>query len=110
VVNAYSELDETGSWQDVDSDTYFDAQGWVKNPGGLTIGDIDEMDVFLGNAGTSERIPYSTDAGATYPRWTYAVEQGGDWVVGATLLITVHYTSALATGEKVVPMTSGLRV
>jgi len=101
VVNAFSELDGTGSWQDVDSDTYFDAQGWVKNTGSLTIGDIDEMDVFLGDAGTSERIPNSIDAGATYPQWTYTVEQGGEWVVGATLRITVHYTSALTAGEHV---------
>ena len=101
LVNAFSELDGAGSWQDVDADTYFDAWVWVKNTGETTVQNIAEMDLFLDSGGSSARIPHATDAGAAYPRWTYAVEQGGAWQVGSTLRITVHYSSALATGEHV---------
>jgi archaellum component FlaG (FlaF/FlaG flagellin family) len=67
VVNAYSELDGSAVWQDTDSDTYFDVWIWVKNTGGVTIHDLDDLDVFVHGRGDSERIPHTSAAGAAYP-------------------------------------------
>lgn len=99
VVNAYSELDGTGAWQDTDADTFFDVWIWVKNTGGATVRDIKEMDVFVHASGTAERITYSTDSGAPKPIWSAVVEGSSDWTVGATVKVNVHYAAALSAGD-----------
>ena len=99
VVNSYSELDGSGTWQDIDSDTYFDVWIWVKNTGAVTIDGLDDLDVFVHHSGTSQRIPHSSDAGAAYPQWHPAVEGGGTWTADSTLKITVHYSAAIGTGD-----------
>ena len=101
IPNAFSELDGSAVWQDTDSDTYFDAWLWVKNTGETTITDIAELDLFVHQGGVSQRIPHSTDAGATYPQWTGAVEGGGSWLAGSTLKINVHYSAAISPGDYV---------
>ena len=101
VVNALSELDGTGAWQDTDGDTYFDLYVWVKNTGGVTIGKAAEVDLFVHSEGIAERIPHANDT-AGYPRWTAAVEGGGGWEAGATLKITVHYQTAITAGDHVI--------
>ncbi|MDA0798904.1 MAG: hypothetical protein O2826_03580 [Chloroflexi bacterium] len=95
VVNALSELDGSGIWQDTDSDTYFDVWAWVKNTGSVTIGDLTDLDVFVHGAGTSERIPHTTDT-AGYPQWSASVVGGGTWVESSTLAITIHYSAAIS--------------
>lgn len=94
-----SELDEGGSWQDLDNDGYFDVWGWAKNMGTATIRDLDDADVFIGRLGTYQRVPHEADAGAAYPRWTAAVEGGGAWLADKTLKITVHYASTLPSAD-----------
>jgi hypothetical protein len=98
VANALSELDGTGTWQDTDTDTYFDIWAWVNNIGSVTLLDIDDLDVFVHTTGTSARIPHTSDAANTYPQWSAAVEGGGEWVVDATLKITIHYSGTVTPG------------
>jgi archaellum component FlaF (FlaF/FlaG flagellin family) len=64
---------------------------WVKNVGSNHINDIEESDVFLGPQGNFVRIPCESVAGATYPRWSYVIENGTEWKTGATIKITVSY-------------------
>jgi archaellum component FlaG (FlaF/FlaG flagellin family) len=97
VVNSLSELDGTGTWQDTDSDTYFDVWMWVKNTGSVTIGDVTDIDIFVHGAGTSTRIPHSDDT-ASYPQWSASVVGGDTWLEGSTLAITIHYSSAVSAG------------
>lgn len=106
VVNALSELDAWGNWQDTDADSSFDLYVWVKNNGGATISKIDGLDVFVFHGGISERIPNAADAGGTYPQWNAEVEGGGDWLVGKTLKITIHYSSALTSGDYTIDVTT----
>lgn len=97
IVYALGELDKNGSWQDTDSDGYFDVVLWVKNVGSSRIIGIDQMDVFFGKAGTFRRIPYVDDAGGGYPRWIYTLENGTEWGSTVTVKVQVHYTSALTS-------------
>ena len=97
VVYATAELDENGVWQDTDSDGYFDVFVWVKNVGSAEITSIDKMDIFFGTEGNFERVPHESDAGAGYPRWSYSIENDTEWKTRATVKITIHYSSALAS-------------
>lgn len=64
---------------------------WMKNVGSNRIDDIEESDVFLGPQGNFGRIPYADEAGSTYPRWSYVIENDTEWKTGATIKITVSY-------------------
>jgi len=97
IVYATGELDTTGTWQDTNSDSDFDITVWVKNVGNARILDVGQMDVFLGRSGTFARIPYVDDAGASYPRWVYALENGDEWENSVTAKITIHYSSTQAS-------------
>ena len=97
IVYAAAELDENGIWQDTDSDTYFDVWIWVKNVGSSRILGVDQTDVFFGTEGDFERVPHSTDAGASYPQWTYVIENGSEWNNTATVKLTLHYSTTLAS-------------
>ncbi len=99
LVNGFSELDATATWQDTDSDTYFDVWMWVKNTGSKTITPFDDLDVFVHSSGTSQRIPHENDAGVSYPRWAGDVEGAAVWLEDATLKITVHYSAGQAAGD-----------
>jgi hypothetical protein len=108
-VYATAELDDSGVWQDTNSNTYFDAFVWVKNVGSVRIIGIDKMDVFFGTDGNFERIPHESDAPASFPRWSYVIENNTEWINTATLRITIHYSSALASDTymvKVITTTS----
>ena len=98
IVNALSELDGGGVWQDTDTDTYFDVWVWLKNSGSVTIYDLSELDVFVHTVGTSTRVPHTGDAGGGYPQWSAVVEGGGEWVESSTLKITIHYSAAVTAG------------
>lgn len=71
---------------------------WVKNVGGSRIVSIEESDLFFGQEDDFARIPYVDDAGSSYPRWGYAIENDTLWVTGATVKITVTYDSDPGAG------------
>lgn len=102
VVFGTGELDSNGVWQDRDSDGKFDVWVWVKNVGSARVLGIDQADVFLGASGAIARIPYIDDAGGSYPRWSYTLENGTEWENTATLKITIHYSSALTSDRYLV--------
>ena len=66
---------------------------WVKNIGSSRIVSIEESDLFFGQEDDFARIPYVTDAGASYPRWAYNIENDDLWVTGATVKVTISYDS-----------------
>ena len=71
---------------------------WVKNVGTSRIVSVDETDVFFGQEDDFSRIPYVDDAGGTYPRWTYTLENDTEWLTSATLKITITYSSDPGAG------------
>ena len=71
---------------------------WVKNVGTSRIVSVDETDVFFGQEDDFSRIPYTDDAGGTYPRWTYTLENDTEWLTSATLKITITYSSDPGAG------------
>jgi archaellum component FlaF (FlaF/FlaG flagellin family) len=71
---------------------------WVKNIGSSRILSIEESDVFFGQEDDFCRIPHDGDAGEEYPRWEYSIENNTEWVSGATLKITITYTSDPGAG------------
>jgi len=73
------------------------AKVWVKNVGSSTITPLTSVDVFFGPSSNFQRIPYG-GSGCTAPCWEYSFETGTTWVPTATLLITVHTGTNLATG------------
>jgi hypothetical protein len=79
----------------IDSDP--DADLWVKNIGAASIVALDRVDVFFGPQGDFQRIPQG-DPGCTAPCWEYTIENATAWEPTATLHITIHAATALATG------------
>ena len=71
---------------------------WVKNVGTQRIVAIEESDLFFGKENEFERISHADDAGSTYPRWSYTLENDTEWQTSATLKITITYTSDPGTG------------
>ncbi|MBI2868675.1 MAG: hypothetical protein HYX96_02475 [Chloroflexi bacterium] len=71
---------------------------WVKNVGSMRLAAIEKSDLFLGLETDYIRIPYTSDAGGGYPRWSYSLENDTEWKVGATLKITVTYQSSPDSG------------
>jgi hypothetical protein len=96
VVYATAERDSSGTWVDLDSDTYFDVTVWVKNVGASRILGADQADVFFGKAGDFVRVPHADDAGAGYPQWSYTLENGSEWESTVTAKISIHYESGSA--------------
>jgi hypothetical protein len=99
IVHMAGELDSRGQWQDTNANSLFDVFLWVKNIGTSPITAIERMDVFFGREGNFVRIPYQGDAGGSYPYWVWQVENGAEWTPTATLKITIHYPSPLASGR-----------
>ena len=75
-----------------------DASVWLKNVGASTIEPIDRTDVFFGPSGNFQRIPYG-GAGCTAPCWEYTIENSTSFDPTATLLIVIHNSANLATGQ-----------
>jgi flagellar protein FlaG len=76
---------------------------WVKNVGckEISSGIIPESDLFFGEAGNFERIPYDKNGSMT-PGWSYLIEQNGDddWDKGETLRIKIKPADLPVSGEK----------
>jgi hypothetical protein len=62
---------------------------WVKNIGASRVVAIEQSDIFFGEVGNFERIPY----GEGSPHWSYEIENDSDWMPMATLKITIHLSS-----------------
>jgi len=71
---------------------------WVKNVGSLRIVNIDESDLFFGQEDDFSRIPYVDDAGGSYPRWEYEIENDTEWLSSATVKITITYDADPGAG------------
>jgi len=99
IIHTVGELDGNGVWQDTNNDGYFNVFIWVKNVGVARITEEEECDIFLGPEGDFSRIPYTGDAGGSYPQWNYQVENDTEWRPGATVKFTISYSSALSTGS-----------
>lgn len=97
IVYGTGELDDTATWQDTDSDTFFDVWFWVKNVGNSRIVDISSSDVFFGAEGAYALIPHVDDAGGSKPNWDFDIENGTEWKFSNTVKVTIHYTGALAS-------------
>ena len=100
VIHAVGELSATSTWVDTNSNSLFDFFAWVKNVGDARVVAIDDTDVFFGQPGDIERVPYTDDAGANYPRWSYDFETGNDWNRSVTIKITVSFDDGCPTCSK----------
>jgi flagellar protein FlaG len=92
VVQGIGELNSAGSWVDTNSNSLFDFFVWVKNVGDIRVPVIEESDLFFGQPGAVERVPYTTDTGS-YPRWSYTIENGTDWSPTNTIMLTVSFNN-----------------
>ncbi len=92
VIHAVGELNasSTPAWVDTNSNQLFDFFVWVKNIGDARIPSVVETDVFLGQEGSIERVPYTDDA-TGYPRWSYIVENDTEWAIGSTLKLSISF-------------------
>ena len=82
----------------IGQDAATQADAWVKNTGATRISAITQSDVFFGPETDFQRIPYG-GASCTAPCWEYTLENDTEWNPTATLHITIHFTTALATGN-----------
>lgn len=71
---------------------------WAKNVGSSRIVTIEESDLFFGLEDNFGRIPYTADAGGSYPQWEYSIENGTDWLAGVTVKFTITYSSDPGAG------------
>jgi flagellar protein FlaG len=100
IIHATGELNSSGNWVDTNSDGDFDVLVWVKNIGIESVDDIGRCDVFLSGSNTIWTwIPYVDYAAGSYPRWSYVIENGTEWATATTLMIKIHYSSPLTSGQ-----------
>jgi hypothetical protein len=71
---------------------------WIKNVGTQRIVNVKESDLFFGQSDNFTHIPYILDAGTSYPRWDYGLENATEWETSATLKVTIYYLSDPGTG------------
>jgi len=71
---------------------------WVKNIGTQRIIGIDDCDLFFGQEGAFERIPYTGEVQGTYPQWDYDLENDTQWTTSATLKLIISFSSDPGAG------------
>jgi flagellar protein FlaG len=72
---------------------------WAKNIGAQRIIGIEDCDLFFGQEGDFERIPYQGEVDeVTYPRWDYNLENDDEWLTSATLKLTISFSSDPGAG------------
>ena len=98
IIHTTGELDVDGVFQDTNGDGYFNVFVWVKNVGSSRIMAIGKSDVFFGEVGDFDRIPYVNDAGGSLPSWTMSLENDTEWGPSATLKVTLYFSSPLSSG------------
>jgi len=99
IIHATGELDQSGTWQDTNANGLFDIFIWVKNTGTITIDNMENGDIFIGSEGYWTRIPHEEYAGEDYPRWSYIVENGDEWMQSTTLKVCISYNDSQPSGE-----------
>jgi archaellum component FlaF (FlaF/FlaG flagellin family) len=77
---------------------------WIKNTGSSRIVSIEESDVFFGQSDNFSRISYVDDAGGSYPRWEYSIENNTEWSATATLKVSISYDSDPGAGTYYIKM------
>ena len=100
IVHVVGELSSTSTWVDTNSNNLFDFFAWVKNVGDARVVAVDETDVFFGQPGGIERVPYTDDAGSSYPRWSYSIENGNEWSRAATIKLVVTFDDGCPSCSK----------
>lgn len=95
IIHATSEYnpdDTVNHWNDINGNGTFDILAWVKNVGSTRILGVDESDVFFGEDGDFQRVPYVDYANGVKPYWEYTLEDGAtQWGPGDTLALTIVY-------------------
>jgi hypothetical protein len=81
-----------------DSDNHTSVYLWIKNVGTQRIVTVKESDLFFGQSDNFTRVPYKDDAGTSYPRWDFSLENDTEWETSATIKVTISYTSDPGTG------------
>jgi flagellar protein FlaG len=71
---------------------------WAKNIGQQRIVAIEDCDLFFGQEGNFQRIPYSGNVSGIYPRWDYNLENDNEWKTSATLKLTITFSSDPGAG------------
>jgi hypothetical protein len=99
IIHGTGELDGSGFWQDINSNSQFEVFLWVKNVGETRLNPPEESDLFFGAEGNFVRIPYSADGSSGYPFWSLQIENADQWTPNATLKITIHYAMPLTSGR-----------
>lgn len=99
IIHAASETDIDGNWLDTNGNGLFDVFVWVKNTGDSRILALDTLDVFFGPQAAFMRIPHESNAGSSYPRWTWAMENSAEFQPGSTLRLTIHYQLNPGSGQ-----------
>lgn len=93
IIHAAGERDSSGTWHDNNLNFDFDVFVWVKNVGDMRVIAVDQMDIFFGPEGNFTRIPNVNDAGGSYPRWSWVLENSADFNPTTTLRIAITYGS-----------------
>ena len=71
---------------------------WIKNVGTQRIVNVEASDLFFGEEDDFDRVPYYADAGETYPRWNFELENDTAWETSATIKVTITYSSDPGAG------------
>ncbi len=71
---------------------------WAKNIGTQRIIGVDDCDLFFGQEGAFERIPYTGEVEDTYPQWDYSLENDTEWKGSATLKLIITFSSDPGAG------------
>ena len=71
---------------------------WAKNIGTQRIIAVDDCDLFFGQEGDFERVPYGGDVEGVYPQWDYNLENDTQWQTSATLKLTITFSSDPGAG------------
>jgi hypothetical protein len=71
---------------------------WIKNVGTQRIVNVEASDLFFGEEDDFDRVPFYTDAGETYPRWNFELENDSQWETSATIKVTITYSSDPGAG------------
>ena len=71
---------------------------WIKNVGTQRIVSVEDSDLFFGQEDSFNRIPYVDEAPASYPQWSYLLENDSQWQTSATIKVTITFSSDPGSG------------
>lgn len=106
IIHTAGELDSDGMWTDTTPLGTFEVFVWVKNTGDLRLTGLESLDIFFGPQGNFRRIPHESVAGSSYPRWSWSLENAGEWTPTATLRINIQYNAPISQGYYYIKVTT----